>query len=116
VKEHAKRITKRSPAMRAWKENGQRTIVSSMSDGDFFANEQSHIMPEAGSVKITLHQADGATKVLLSRILLIFQPFPTFCLFLLFMLSLIFLIFCPCSGLYNSLPIGAEGGPEAAEG
>ena len=38
--------------MRGWKENGQRTVVSSMSDGDFFANEQSHIMAEAGSVKV----------------------------------------------------------------
>jgi isocitrate dehydrogenase len=35
-----------------------------MSAGDFFANEQSHIMPEAGSVKITLQQADGTTVVL----------------------------------------------------
>ena len=64
VKENAKKITKRSPAMRAWKENGQRTCVSSMSDGDFFGAEQSHIMPAAGNVKITLHQADGTTKVL----------------------------------------------------
>ena len=64
VKEHAKSITKRTPAMRPWKENGQRTCVSSMSDGDFFSSEQSHIMPKAGSVKITLHQADGTTKVL----------------------------------------------------
>merc|ERR1712168_1072097 len=64
VKENAKKITKRSPAMRAWKENGQRTCVSSMSDGDFFSAEQSHIMPKAGNVKITLHQADGNTKVL----------------------------------------------------
>merc|ERR1719394_1477629 len=64
VKENAKKITKRSPAMRAWKENGQRTCVSSMADGDFFGAEQSHIMAKAGSVKITLHQADGNTKVL----------------------------------------------------
>merc|ERR1712038_1651950 len=64
VKEHAKSITKRSPAMRAWKENGQRTCVNSMADGDFFSAEQSHIMPKAGTVKITLHQADGTTKVL----------------------------------------------------
>jgi len=35
-----------------------------MSGGDFFENEQSHIMPEAGSVNITLHQADGTTVVL----------------------------------------------------
>merc|ERR1712051_123829 len=60
----AKRVVKRSPAMRPWKENGQRACVSTMSAGDFFANEQSHIMPEAGSVKITLQQADGTTVVL----------------------------------------------------
>merc|ERR1712212_1255932 len=53
-----------SPAMRPWKENGQRACVATMSGGDFFENEQSHIMPEAGSVTITLHQADGTTKVL----------------------------------------------------
>merc|ERR1712038_1753479 len=64
VKENAKKITKRSPAMRPWKENGQRTSVSSMSDGDFFSAEQSHIMPSAGTVKITLHQNDGTVKVL----------------------------------------------------
>merc|ERR1712088_317377 len=60
----AKRVVKRSPAMRPWKENGQRASVATMSGGDFFENEQSHIMPEAGSVTITLHQADGTTKVL----------------------------------------------------
>merc|ERR1712180_355351 len=64
VKENAKRITKRSPAMRPWKENGQRTCVASMKDGDFYSNEQSHITAEAGNVKITLHGADGSTKVL----------------------------------------------------
>jgi len=64
VKEHAKKITKRSPAMRPWKENGQRSCVASMSDGDFFSAEKSYIMPSAGSVKITLHGADGSTKVL----------------------------------------------------
>merc|ERR1711970_423447 len=64
VKENAKKITKRSPAMRPWKENGQRTCVSSMADGDFFSSEQSHIMPKAGSVTITLQQADGTAKVL----------------------------------------------------
>ena len=50
--------------MRPWKENGQRACVATMSGGDFFENEQSHIMPEAGSVNITLHQADGTTVVL----------------------------------------------------
>jgi len=64
VKENAKKILKRSPAMRAWKENGQRSCVASMADGDFFSAEKSYIMPAAGSVKITLHQADGTTKVL----------------------------------------------------
>jgi len=64
VKEHAKKITKRSPAMRPWKENGQRTCVASMEDGDFFSAEKSYIMPAAGSVKITLHGADGSTTVL----------------------------------------------------
>jgi len=64
VKENAKSITKRSPAMRPWKENGQRSCVASMADGDFFSSEQSYIMPAAGSVKITLHQADGTAKVL----------------------------------------------------
>jgi len=63
VKENAKKIEKRSPAMRAWKD-GARTTVKSMTDGDFFSSEQSHIMPQAGSVSITLHQADGTTKVL----------------------------------------------------
>merc|ERR1712203_252319 len=43
VKENAKKTTKRSPAMRPWEENGQRTVVSSMADGDFFSSEQSHI-------------------------------------------------------------------------
>jgi len=38
--------------------------VTSMTDGDFFSAEQSHIMPSAGTVKITLHQADGTAKVL----------------------------------------------------
>eukprot|EP00092_Neocalanus_flemingeri_P030849 GFUD01033503.1.p1 GENE.GFUD01033503.1~~GFUD01033503.1.p1 ORF type:complete len:780 (+),score=190.12 GFUD01033503.1:44-2341(+) len=64
VKKNAMSITKRSPAMRPWKENGQRTCVASMAGGDFFSAEQSHIMPAAGTVKITLHQADGTTKVL----------------------------------------------------
>jgi len=63
VKEHAKKIAKRSPAMRAWKPDAK-TCVASMTDGDFYSSEKSHIMPKAGSVKITLHCADGSTKVL----------------------------------------------------
>merc|ERR1712227_400953 len=64
VKENCKKITKRSPAMRAWKENAARTCVSSMDDKDFFSAEQSHIMPAAGSVKITFTGKDGSVKVL----------------------------------------------------
>jgi len=64
VKENAKKIVKRSPAMRPWKENGQRTCVASMKDGDFFSAEQSHIMDKADTVKITLKAADGSNKVL----------------------------------------------------
>merc|ERR1719357_1683022 len=63
VKENAKKITKRSPAMRPWKENGQRTCVASMEDGDFFSSEQSYIMPAAGSVTITLHMKATMMKV-----------------------------------------------------
>jgi len=64
VKENAKKIPKRSPAMRPWKENAARTCVSSMADKDFFSSEQSHIMPAAGSVKISFHGKDGSVKVL----------------------------------------------------
>jgi len=63
VKENAKKTKKRSPAMRAWKD-GARTCVTSMADGDFYSSEKSYIMPKAGNVKITLHCADGSTKVL----------------------------------------------------
>jgi len=64
VKENAKKTVKRSPAMRPWKENGQRTCVSSMSGGDFFSAEQSHIMEKADTVSITLKGADGSSTVL----------------------------------------------------
>jgi len=63
VKENAKKIKKRSPAMRAWKD-GARTCVTSMADGDFYSSEKSYVMPKAGTVKITLHGADGSTNVL----------------------------------------------------
>ena len=64
VKENAKKMEKRSPAMRPWKENAQRTVVSSMADKDFFSSEQSHIMAKEGSVTISLKAADGTTTVL----------------------------------------------------
>ena len=55
VKENAKKMEKRSPAMREWKENGQRSCVNYMPDGDFFSAEQSHVMPKAGKVTISLN-------------------------------------------------------------
>merc|ERR1711936_51452 len=64
VKENAKKMEKRSPAMRPWKENAQRTSVASMADKDFFSSEQSHIMAKEGSVTISLKKADGTTTVL----------------------------------------------------
>merc|ERR1719431_1768258 len=57
-------ITGESGAGKTENTNGQRSCVASMADGDFFSSEQSYIMPAAGSVKITLHQADGTAKVL----------------------------------------------------
>jgi isocitrate dehydrogenase len=53
VKRHAQSIKKRSPAMIAWKPDN-RSRVATMTGGDFFASEQSHVMQKAGTVKITL--------------------------------------------------------------
>ena len=50
--------------MMAWNEKAARTCVASMADKDFFSSEQSHIMPAAGSVKITFTGKDGSVKVL----------------------------------------------------
>jgi len=63
VKKHAQGIKRRSPQMRAWSQDC-RACVSHMEGGDFFGSEQSHIMPAAGSVKITLHPASGDPVVL----------------------------------------------------
>ena len=38
-------------------------MVLRLPHGDFYSSEQSHIMPVAGSVKITLNQADGSVVV-----------------------------------------------------
>jgi isocitrate dehydrogenase len=48
--------------MREWEKHN--THVAHMSEGDFFASEQSHTMPAAGSVSIEFTPAGGATKVL----------------------------------------------------
>ena len=46
-------------SMGTW-EAESRSIVSSMESGDFFANEQSHTVDSAQSVRIELHTGDGA--------------------------------------------------------
>ena len=46
-------------SMGAW-EAESCSIVSSMESGDFFANEQSHTVDSAQSVRIELHTGDGA--------------------------------------------------------
>ena len=49
--------------MGAWNSEIQ-THVAHMSEGDFFGSEQSHVMPEAGSVQIVLETSDGQATVL----------------------------------------------------
>jgi len=63
VKLQAKRQTKRSPGMKAWSKTN-RSCVSSMTEGDFYGSEQSHIMSAAGSVNIVFKDAQGGTTVL----------------------------------------------------
>jgi len=63
VKLQAQKQTKRSPGMKPWsKEN--RTYVASMTSGDFFGSEQSHIMENQGAVKIVLKKGSGGELVL----------------------------------------------------
>ena len=49
--------------MGAWSANSK-THVASMSDGDFFGSEQSHVMAEADAVRIELVGQDGSVTVL----------------------------------------------------
>jgi len=70
VKKHAQGIKRRSPQMRAWSQDC-RAGVSHMDGGDFFGSEQSHIMPAAGTVKITLHPTSGPAVVLKESLALI---------------------------------------------
>jgi isocitrate dehydrogenase len=59
-----KQYARRNPhSMGAWSP-ASKTRVASMSHGDFYGTEQSHVMAEAGSVRIELVQADGAIRVL----------------------------------------------------
>jgi len=59
-----KRYAQKNPhKMGAW-DSASRSHVSHMEEGDFYGSEQSYVMPDAGSVKITLKAADGAEHVL----------------------------------------------------
>jgi isocitrate dehydrogenase len=60
VKEYARR---NPHSMGAWSADS-RTRVASMSHGDFYGTEQSHVMSAAGSVRIELVHTDGTVKVL----------------------------------------------------
>ena len=60
VKEYAK---KNPHSMGAWSADSK-SHVASMSEGDFFSSEQSHVMEEAGEVRIELVAEDGSVTVL----------------------------------------------------
>ena len=60
VKEYAK---KHPHTMGAWSKNSK-THVSSMTDGDFYGNEKSIVIKEAGNVTIEFLDTSGATRVL----------------------------------------------------
>ncbi len=60
VKEYAK---SHPHSMGAWS-NGSRSHVSSMGGGDFYANEQSAVITQAGKLKIELTDATGKVTVL----------------------------------------------------
>lgn len=56
-------------SMGAW-DSSSKTEVSSMSDGDFYSSEQSHVMAKADTVKIVLETAGGESTVLKDSIAL----------------------------------------------
>ncbi|MEM8667049.1 MAG: NADP-dependent isocitrate dehydrogenase [Planctomycetota bacterium] len=60
VKEYAK---KNPHSMGAWSSDSK-SHVAHMDGGDFFGGEQSHVLSEAGSVRIELQTEDGRTTVL----------------------------------------------------
>ena len=49
--------------MGAWQADSK-TEVSSMTDGDFYSSEKSHVMSKADTVKIVLETADGDSTLL----------------------------------------------------
>jgi len=65
VKEMAKAVAKRSPAMKPYA-NDNRSCVAHMKAGDFYGSEQSHIMKEADAVSIVLVPAEGEEVILKS--------------------------------------------------
>ncbi|GAA5507583.1 NADP-dependent isocitrate dehydrogenase [Novipirellula caenicola] len=67
VKEYAKQ---NPHSMGAWSSDSK-SHVASMSDGDFYGSEQSHVMSEAGDVRIELVAADGTTTVLKEKLSLL---------------------------------------------
>jgi len=59
-----KKYAQKNPhKMGAW-DKSSRSHVAHMEEGDFYGSEKSYIMPEAGSVKITLKASDGSEHVL----------------------------------------------------
>ncbi|WP_040768425.1 NADP-dependent isocitrate dehydrogenase [Novipirellula maiorica] len=67
VKEYAKQ---NPHSMGAWSSDSN-SHVASMNDGDFYGSEQSHVMSEAGDVRIELVAADGTTTVLKEKLSLL---------------------------------------------
>ncbi|WP_395373929.1 NADP-dependent isocitrate dehydrogenase [Marinicella sp. W31] len=59
-----KAFAKKNPhSMGAWSKDSK-SHVAHMTDGDFYSNEKSHVMAEAGAVSIELTGNDGSTTVL----------------------------------------------------
>ncbi len=59
-----KQYAKRNPhSMGPWSHDSK-SHVAHMSEGDFFSTEKSHVMPEAGSVRIELVDANGNSVIL----------------------------------------------------
>ncbi|MFG0262758.1 MAG: NADP-dependent isocitrate dehydrogenase, partial [Novipirellula sp. JB048] len=67
VKEYAKQ---NPHSMGEWTADSK-TSVASMSDGDFYGSEQSHVMSEAGDVRIEWVGKDGTTTVLKEKLALL---------------------------------------------
>lgn len=65
VKEMAKGVAKRSPAMKPYSKDN-RSCVAHMKNGDFFGSEKSHIMKVADTVSIVLVPTEGSKTILKS--------------------------------------------------